>query len=51
MSIVSEIPDMAFLKGGLFVKSDIELPSPGRQVFMARAEKWEKPYEGIETMD
>jgi len=50
MSIVVEHPEVAFLKGGLFAKFNLDLPPPGLQLWMRRAEKWEKPVEGIATV-
>ena len=50
MSIVVEHPETAFLKGGLFAKFGVDLPLPGLQLWMRRAEKWEKPLEGITTI-
>ena len=46
MTIVDENPGLAFVKGGLFVASGIEMPKPGLDIFWKRAEKWEKPVEG-----
>jgi hypothetical protein len=51
MTIVSENPQIAFLKGGLFAKSGVDLPPPGKQQFWRRAEKWEKPLEGVELLN
>jgi hypothetical protein len=48
MSVVTEHPEISFLKGGLFVKSGVDLPRPGRQQFWRRAEKWEVPLEGVD---
>lgn len=46
MTIADENPGLAFVKGGLFVASGIEMPKPGLDIFWKRAEKWEKPVEG-----
>jgi len=51
MTIVTENPETAFLKGGLFAKSGVDLPPPGLQQFWRRAEKWEKPVEGVKALD
>jgi hypothetical protein len=50
MTVVKERPEIAFLKGGLFVKFGVDLPAPGREQFWRRAEKWEKPHEGVATL-
>lgn len=51
MSVVLEAPDVAFLKGGLFVASGLALPPIGRHVYWRRAEKWEVPGEGVEVIE
>ena len=50
MTIVKQHPETAFLKGGLFAQFGVDLPPPGREQFWRRAEKWEKPHEGITTL-
>ncbi|KAF8864202.1 hypothetical protein BDZ45DRAFT_797701 [Acephala macrosclerotiorum] len=51
MTIVTEHPQRAFLKGGLFAKFGFDLPAPGREQFWRRAEKWEKPREGVSLIE
>jgi hypothetical protein len=51
MTTIVEKPETAFVKGGLFRKSGVELPKPVAQVFMQRAEKWEVPLEGVHSAD
>ncbi|CZR54368.1 uncharacterized protein PAC_04252 [Phialocephala subalpina] len=51
MTIVAEKPETAFLKGGLFAKFGYGLPAPGREQFWRRAEKWEKPREGVTLIE
>jgi hypothetical protein len=51
MSIVSEHSEVAFLKGGLFAASGVDLPPPGRHVFWRRAEKWEEKPVGLDVFD
>lgn len=51
MSIVSEIPEIAYVKGGLFCKFGVDLPKPALQLFMQRREKWEEPLEGVKSLD
>ena len=46
MTIADGNPGLAFVKGGLFVASGVEMPKPGLEIFWKRAEKWEKPVEG-----
>jgi hypothetical protein len=50
MTVVKERSETAVLKGGLFAKFEIGLPPPGREQFLKRAEKWEKPHEGVTTL-
>jgi hypothetical protein len=50
MTVVKERPEAAFLKGGLFAKFGVGLPAPGKEQFWRRAEKWEKPHEGVATL-
>jgi len=50
MTVVKQRPEIAFLKGGLFAKFGVDLPAPGREQFWRRAEKWEKPHEGVTTL-
>jgi hypothetical protein len=51
MTIVSENPDKAFVKGGLFRKFGVDLPRPVLQLFMRRREAWERGVEGIKSLD
>lgn len=51
MTVVSEHPEKAFVKGGLFRKFGFDLPRPVLQLFMRRRETWEKGIEGIESLD
>ena len=43
----SEEQKIAYVKGGLFTKSGIELPPPGAEIFWNRREKWEEPTKGV----
>ena len=36
MTIVRELPDNTFVKGGLFKKFGVDLPRPWKQLFMRR---------------
>jgi hypothetical protein len=47
MSIISEHPENAYVKGGLFRKFGVDLPRPALHVFMRRREIWETYEEGI----
>jgi hypothetical protein len=49
-TVIRERPQISVLKGGLFAKFEIDLPAPGREQFWRRAEKWEKPHEGVATL-
>lgn len=51
MTIVDEHPENAFLKGGLFRKSGVELPRPVAEIFRQRAGDWEVPLEGVALLD
>ncbi|KFZ09547.1 hypothetical protein V502_08674 [Pseudogymnoascus sp. VKM F-4520 (FW-2644)] len=51
MTITTEQPDNAYVKGGLFRKSGVDLPKPVVQIFMQRKEKWEEPLEGVKALD
>lgn len=51
MTIVSEVPERAFVKGGLFRKFGVDLPRPVLQLFMRRREAWEEGIEGIKSLD
>ncbi|KFX94378.1 hypothetical protein V490_04377 [Pseudogymnoascus sp. VKM F-3557] len=51
MTIVDEHPENAFLKGGLFRKSGVELPRPVAEIFRQRAGDWEVPLEGVALID
>jgi hypothetical protein len=51
MTIVSETPEKAFVKGGLFRKFGVDLPRPVLQLSMRRRETWESGIEGIKTLD
>ena len=50
-SIVSEAPETAYVKGGLFAKAGIDIPPATVQIWMRRKEKWEAPYEGMQTVE
>ncbi|KAE9379161.1 hypothetical protein N431DRAFT_397262 [Stipitochalara longipes BDJ] len=50
MTIIRQRPEISVLKGGLFAKFGVDLPPPGREQFWRRAEKWEKPHEGVATL-
>ncbi|PMD24105.1 hypothetical protein NA56DRAFT_643385, partial [Hyaloscypha hepaticicola] len=49
-TVIRERPQISVLKGGLFAKFEVDLPAPGREQFWRRAEKWEKPHEGVATL-
>lgn len=51
MTISTGRPDNAYVKGGLFRKSGVDLPKPVAQIFMQRKEKWEEPLEGVKSLD
>jgi hypothetical protein len=51
MTIVRELPEKAFLKGGLFRKFDVNLPKPALQVFTRRKEPWETSIEGVRELN
>jgi hypothetical protein len=51
MSIVQEVPETAFVKGGLFAKTGVELPPPGYEVWWKKREKWELPAVGAVVID
>lgn len=42
MSVGEENPEQAYLKGGLFVKTGVELPKAVVDVFWRRREEWEE---------
>lgn len=46
MSVGDENPEQAYLKGGLFVKTGVELPKAVLDVFWRRKEAWEKSLTG-----
>jgi hypothetical protein len=50
MTVIRQRPEISVLKGGLFAKFGVDLPAPGREQFWRRAEKWEKPHEGVTTL-
>lgn len=41
MSELGAVPGIPFVKGGLFIKSGVELPPPGSELFWRNHEKWE----------
>lgn len=51
MTVITEQPDNAFVKGGLFRKSGVPLPKPAVQLFMQRQESWEEPLSGVKALD
>lgn len=51
MTVVDGAPDSAFVKGGLFAKSGVELPPAVVEQFWRNAEKWEKPVEGAQVAE
>ncbi|KAH7360567.1 Mss4-like protein [Rhexocercosporidium sp. MPI-PUGE-AT-0058] len=51
MSVVTVRPEKSFLKGGLFVKSGVSLPAPGREQFWRRSERWEVAHPGLVPID
>jgi len=51
MSVVSEAPDLAYVKGGPFSKFGVEIPPAAAHVFWRRAEKWEAKPEGLAVID
>ncbi|OBT97945.1 hypothetical protein VE01_03881 [Pseudogymnoascus verrucosus] len=51
MTTVVEKPETAYVKGGLFRKSGVELPKPAAQIYMLRAGEWEVPLEGVHSAD
>lgn len=50
-STVDSAADLAFVKGGLFVKSGITLPPPGQHVYWKRAEPWENKDNGVNVFE
>ena len=44
MTTVPEIPDLTFVKGGLFRSSGFDLDKPFKEQWCRRAERWEHPY-------
>lgn len=44
MSIVTEDPDVAYVKTGVLAKSGMDLPPPRVQAWWRRAEAFEKPF-------
>jgi len=51
MTIVRELPDNTFVKGGLFKKFGVELPKPWKQLFTRRREFWETGMDGVGEVD
>lgn len=51
MTIVRELPNNAFVKGGLFRKYGVDLPKPVLQLFMRRKEHWEEVLVGVKSID
>ena len=51
MSVVAVRPEKSILKGGLFVKSGVGLPAPGREQFWLRSERWEHGHPGLTQLD
>jgi hypothetical protein len=51
MSIMEMNPTIAFVKGGLFRSSGVDLPRPGLQLWVRRAEPWEVLLDGTENID
>jgi hypothetical protein len=51
MSVVSENPDIAYVKGGPFAKAGVPLPLAGAHVWWKRREKWEVAQEGVKLID
>lgn len=51
MSVVSENPDIAYVKGGPFAKAGVPLPPPGAHVWWKRRENWEVAQEGVKLID
>ncbi len=44
MTTVLEIPELVFVKGGLFRNSGFDLGKPFKEQWFRRAEGWEVPY-------
>jgi hypothetical protein len=51
MSVVSEDPDMAYVKTGLLAKSGTAPPPPKVEAWWRRAEAWEKPFPCCELVE
>jgi hypothetical protein len=51
MSIMDLNPTIAFVKGGLFKKFGVDLPKPGLQLWIIRAEPWETLMEGTKNVE
>jgi len=51
MSVVVENPDLAYVKGGMFAKTGVELPVAGAHVWWRRKEKWEVAEEGVRVVE
>ncbi|KAH7418244.1 Mss4-like protein [Cadophora sp. MPI-SDFR-AT-0126] len=51
MSVVAIRPEKSILKGGLFVKSGVGIPAPGREQFWRRSERWEYGHPGLMPID
>jgi len=51
MSVVSENPDIAYVKGGPFARLGVALPPAGAHAWWKRKEEWEKVEEGMKYID
>jgi hypothetical protein len=51
MSIMDISPTTAFMKGGLFKSFGFELPRPGLQLWVRRAEPWEVLLDGTKNLE
>jgi hypothetical protein len=52
MSTLEADPNMAYVKGGLFKKLGVDLPSPSLQIYWRSSEAWERGIiEGVQLIE